>query len=456
MTRFPKDFLWGVACASYQCEGAWDVDGKGRSIWDDFCHDLTAQHIKNGDTGDVACDSYHRFREDAALMQAHGVKAYRFSVSWPRVIPDGDGEVNEKGFRFYDELVDELIKRGIEPLVTLYHWDLPSALQDKGGWLSPDIVAAFGRYAEIVAGHFRGRVRHFMTINEPECITVLGHGSGVHAPGLCLSEEKQAQIFHHIALAHSEAQRRIKAVSDGGVRVGIVPCGRLCYPERDTLEDRESAYRASFDLSRDRWGFTFNIVLDSLIHRRYDPSAPEPVKRFAARIPASDWERMETPDFLGVNIYNGELVDRNGAPAKLGAGFPLTACKWLVTPEVMHYGPVNLYRRYGLPIYITENGQSCNDRIFLDGQVHDPDRIDFLHRYLLELHKAIEEGVPVLGYLQWSFLDNFEWSEGYNERFGLVYVDYPSLRRIPKDSARWYREVIETNGACLFTPENGG
>ncbi len=453
MKQFPKDFLWGVACASYQCEGAWDEDGKGRSIWDDFCHDPDAAHIRSGDTGDTACDVYHRYREDIALMKALGIRAYRFSVSWPRVIPDSDGEVNEAGLRFYDELVDELLKNGIEPLITLYHWDLPSALQDRGGWLNRDIVAAFGRYAELVAQRFRGRVKRFMTINEPQCVTILGYGSGLHAPGWKLGDEKLAQIFHTLALAHSEAQRRIKAVAGEQTKVGIVPCGRLCYPHEDTPENREAAYRASFDLSRDRWGFTFNIILDSLILRRIDDSAPEAVRRFAASIPAADWERMETPDFIGINVYHGDEVDAAGDPVRRCAGYPLTAAKWPVTPEVMHYAPLNLYRRYGLPMLITENGQSCNDRIFLDGNVHDPDRIDFLHRYLTQLHKALEEGAPVEGYLQWSFLDNFEWSEGYDERFGIVYVDFPTQRRIPKDSARWYRRIIESDGALLFSAD---
>ena len=402
MKQFPEQFLWGVACASYQCEGAWNEDGKGPSIWDDFCHD-PAGHIRNGDTGDIACDVYHRFREDIALMKKLGIKAYRFSISWPRVIPDGDGEVNEAGLRFYDELVDELLKNGIEPLITLYHWDLPSALQDKGGWLNRDIVAAFGRYAELIAERFRGRVRRYMTINEPPCITVLGYGSGIHAPGLQLNDEKLAQIFHILALAHSEAYRRIKAAAGSETRVGIVPCGRLCYPLEDTPENREAAYRATFDLS--------------------------------------------------INVYNGECVDTAGKAAGRWPGFPLTATKWPVTPEVMHYAPLNLYRRYGLPMMITENGQSCNDRIFRDGQVHDPERIDFLHRYLLELHKAIEEGAPLEGYLQWSFLDNFEWSDGYGERFGIVYVDYPTQRRIPKDSAFWFGRVIESNGALLYAED---
>lgn len=448
MNQFPKDFLWGVACASYQCEGGWDADGKGLNIWDEFCHDITRCHVKNGDTGDVACDSYHRFREDVALMKAHNVQAYRFSISWARVIPDGDGEVNEKGLQFYDDLVEELIANGIEPMITLYHWDLPSALQDKGGWLNRDIVTAFGRYARIIAERFRGRVKTYMTLNEPQCVAQLGYGNGVHAPGWVLSEEKVARVFHNLCLAHSEAYRQIKAVCGPEVLVGAVPCGNLCYPQKDTPENREAAYQASFNLANG-WAFTFNIFLDSLILKRYDDSAPEPVKRFAATIDPADWEKMEAPDFIGINVYHGTMVDETGARVDPYPGSPLTACKWNVTPEVMHYGPMNLYRRYGLPVMITENGQSCNDRISLDGKVHDPNRIDFLHRYLLELRKAVDEGVPVLGYLQWSFLDNFEWSEGYNERFGIVFVDYRDGTRIPKDSAAWYAQVIAANGANL-------
>lgn len=448
MNQFPKNFFWGVACASYQCEGGWDADGKGPNIWDDFCHDAT-QHVKNRDTGDVACDSYHRFREDIALMKAHNIQAYRFSISWARVIPDGDGRVNEAGLKYYDELVDEMLRAGIEPMITLYHWDLPSALQDKGGWVNRDIVAAFGRYARIIAERFRGRVSKYMTLNEPQCIANLGYRAGYHAPGLRLSEEKLARIYHHLCLAHSEAYRQIKAVYAGEeVLVGAVPCGRLCYPQTDTPEGREAAYRKTFDLN-DGWEGTFNIFLDSLILKRYDETAPAPVKQFAATMDPADWDLMEAPDFIGVNVYHGVMVDEEGNYIQRYPGFPLTGCKWPVTPEVMHYGPLNLYRRYGLPMIITENGLSCNDRVYMDGQVHDPDRIDFLHRYLLELRKGIDEGAPVKGYLQWSFLDNFEWAEGYNERFGIIYVDYRTCERIPKDSARWYARVIETNGDCL-------
>ena len=449
MVQFPSDFLWGVACASYQCEGAWDADGKGPNIWDDFCHVTGGGRVKNDDNGDVACDVYHRWPEDIALMKAHNIRAYRFSVSWARVIPDGDGAVNEAGLAFYEKLVDALLEAGIEPLVTLYHWDLPSALQYKGGWLNRDIVPAFARYARIVAERLGDRVKCYMTINEPQCITALGYGLGDHAPGWKLPGEDLARIYHILALAHSEAMRQIKAVCGPAVRVGIVPCGRLCYPAEDTPENREAAYRATYDLSLPRWEFTQNIIMDSLVLRRYDDTAPECVRRFAATIPAADWDAMEKPDFIGINVYHGMCVDAEGKPAGGYAGFPLTACKWPVTPEVMHYGPMNTYRRYGIPVYISENGLSCNDVIFLDGKIHDPKRIDFLHRYLTELAKAVAEGTPVLGYLQWSFLDNFEWNSGYDERFGIIYVDYPTLRRIPKDSAAWYAKVIETNGACL-------
>lgn len=447
MVQFPRDFLWGAACASFQCEGAWDADGKGPSIWDDFCHESGGKNIKHGDNGDVACDTYHRYREDIALMKAHGIRAYRFSISWPRVIPDGDGAINEAGLQYYDNLVDALIESGIEPMITLYHWDLPSALQHKGGWLNRDIVTAFERYARLIAERFAGRVRCFMTLNEPQCAASLGYGIGIHAPGWKLSGECVARVYHHMALAHSAAQRAIKAVAPD-VRVGVVCCGRMAYPLVDTPEGREAAYRASFDLSEE-WAFSYNVFLDSLIWRRYDESANAVLRRFAAEIPESDWPLMETPDFLGMNIYNGQPVDESGRPVSFPAGNPSTALKWPVTPEVMHYAPMHLHRRYGLPVIITENGLSCNDKVFLDGKVHDPDRIDFLHRYLTNLSMAIAEGTPVMGYLHWSFLDNFEWADGYSERFGLIHVDYETLQRTPKDSARWYAQVIASNGDVL-------
>ena len=449
MHRFPENFTWGVACAAYQCEGAWNEDGKGPNIWDEYCHDPDLHAVKNGDSGDIACDSYHRYPEDIALMKAHHVQAYRFSISWARILPEGTGRVNPKGLEYYDRVVDMLLENGIEPMITLYHWDLPSALQKRGGFLNPEIEGWFESYASIIAEHFRGRVKRYMTINEPQCITGLGYGAGTHAPGLRLGEEDLARIYHHICLCHSAAQRAIHRLAGPDVQVGIVPCGALCYPEKDTPENREAAYRATFEMHEHDWLFRFNIVLDSLILRRYEATAPAAVKRFAATIPQSEWDRMEAPDFIGINVYRGSMVDAEGKPVKYPQGGPLTACKWQITPEVMHYAPLNLYRRYGLPMIISENGLSCNDRVYLDGQVHDADRIDFLHRYLLCLSEAISEGAPVQGYLQWSFLDNFEWASGYDERFGLIYVDYATLRRIPKDSVRWYAEVIRTKGDCL-------
>ncbi|MBQ9040283.1 MAG: family 1 glycosylhydrolase [Clostridia bacterium] len=449
MVRFPSDFIWGVACASYQCEGGWDADGKGPSIWDDFCHRFGGSPVKNNDNGDIACDSYHRYPEDIALMKRLNIQAYRFSISWARVMPDGDGPLNEAGLAYYDDLVDRLLANGIEPMITLYHWDLPSALQYRGGWLNREMVDIFARYAEVIAKRFKGRVKKYMTINEPQCVA-LGYYSEGAAPGWRCPEEDVARLFHILALSHSAAQRAIKAV-DPEALVGLVPCGKLCCPVEDTPEGRQSAYRATFEMSKEpwRWAFNTNIILDSVILRRYDDSAPAPVRKFAATVPQGDWEAMEAPDFIGINLYNGDMVDAEGRPAALHRGFPRTALKWPVTPEVIHFGPMHLHRRYGLPIMITENGLSCNDIIFRDGKVHDPKRIDFLHRYLTELSKAIAEGVPVMGYLQWSFLDNFEWSSGYDERFGIVYVDYPTLRRIPKDSAAWYARVIATNGDCL-------
>ena len=442
---FPKDFLWGVACASYQCEGAWDEDGKGRNIWDDFTH--APGNIQNGDTGDRACDSYHRWAEDVQLMKRFGIQAYRFSISWARIIPDGDGEVNEKGFEFYDNLVNALLENGIKPMITLYHWDLPSALQDKGGWLNRDIVAAFGRYARIIAEHFKGRVDTYMTLNEPQCVTGLGYLVGVHAPGWKLGQREGLKCYFNLCLAHSEATRQIRQTLEGSCQVGVASCGRLCYPRVDTEKGREAAYKATFDPSD--WEFSMNIFLDPLFFHRYAEGSPKIVEEFASEISQADWDQMEAPDFVGINVYQGDPVEEDGSKSKIPSGFPLTATKWKVTPEVLHFGPMQIYQRYGKPVLITENGLSCNDRIYLDGKVHDGERIDFLTRYLRSLSQAGKEGVPLMGYLQWSFLDNFEWASGYNERFGIIYVDYESCDRTPKDSAYWYAETIRSNGENL-------
>ena len=445
MKRFPESFIWGTAYASYQVEGAWNEDGKGLNIWDDFCH--AGGHVLNNDTGDVACDSYHRYLEDVELIKELGVKVHRFSLSWSRIIPDGKRAVNEKGLAFYDRFVDALLEAGVEPWITLYHWDLPSALQVEGGWVNRSTVDAFVRYAEIVGRHFDGRVRCYMPINEPQCITTLGYGNGEHAPGLKLSREEVAQVMHHLTVAYSGAVRALRAASSIPLTIGTVTCGRLCYPNVETEKAEQAAYEASFRLSDGclhDWCFTHNVFLDRLFFPKQWKDAPEFLRRYWESVPETDWDDMEKPDFIGLNVYNGTMTDANGAMAPLPTGYPHTAIGWPVSPEVMYYGPRHLYKRYGLPVIITENGLSCNDWIYLDGQVHDADRIDFLTRYLQQLHRCLESGVPIRGYLHWSLMDNFEWAMGYKDRFGLVYVDYPSGRRIPKDSAKWYAGVIRT------------
>lgn len=450
MNAFPKGFLWGAACAAYQCEGAWDADGKGRSIWDDFSH--TAGKVKNGDTGDTACDSYHRFGEDIALMKRFGIKAYRFSVSWPRILPEGTGRINEAGLAYYERLVDALLEAGIEPWATLYHWELPSALCENGknGWLDRAAAEAFAEYAAVFARRMKGRVRHYMTINEPQCVTGLGYGNGGHAPGLRLPRAYQMTVLYHTILAHSFAAKKIREI-DPAALVGTVTCGSLHYPKKPTPQAAEAAGRADCTIPKDDWGWVFNhtVYLDPILRGTWGGEAPAFLKEFEAALPAGEMASLEKPDFLGVNVYNGEATDENGAPVQKTPGFPLTACKWPVTPEVMRYGILSLYKRYGLPIYITENGQSCNDRVYLDGAVHDPDRIDYMHRYLIELKKGMEDGADVRGYFHWSLLDNFEWNSGYDERFGLVYVDFETFERIPKDSMNWYKKVISENGANL-------
>lgn len=451
---FPEGFVWGTACAAYQCEGAWNIDGKGPNIWDDFCHAKDAKNIKNGDSGDVACDCYHLYKEDIKLMKQLGVKAYRFSLDWARILPQGVGAVNEAGLKYYENLIDELIKNGIEPWVTLYHWELPSALEEKGGWLARETVEAFENYARIVGERFSGRIKKYMTINEPQCAAMLGYGIGVHAPGKKLPKEYVLKIMHHLVLAHAVGMRALKAASKTPVEVGTVTCGSLCYTNSNSEKAIEAVDKASFALSDENWVFTHNIYLDPIFFGRYDvsDSAPEFIKRFSSNVPEADWTllRASKPDFLGLNIYNGDEVDEDGKRIKRYPGFPLTAVKWPVTPKALHYGPSAIARRYpGLPIYITENGLSCNDRVYQDGKVHDLERIDFLDMYLKELENSIADGSPIKGYLHWSFLDNFEWGEGYDERFGIVYVDYRDQKRTLKDSALWFAKVIESNGECL-------
>ncbi len=448
--KFPESFVWGAASSAYQIEGHSTADGGGRSIWDTFCH--TPGTIRYDDHGDIACDAYHRYAEDIALLKELGAKAYRFSTSWARIEPNADGVWNEKGLAYYDRLVDACLASGITPYITLYHWELPQAYEDRGSWRSRETAVAFGRYAGMMAAHFRGRVKHYFTLNEPQCTVGLGHDSCEHAPGFRLDRKGLFGVLVNQLLAHGHAQRAIKA-ADPEARVGIASTGRLCYPEPETPANIDAARKASFAVTDDDWTFTHHWYLDPICLGRFPEAPGTELGRLAKAVSAEDLAIIHTvPDMLGYNIYNGHAVqaDHSGFRyVERYPGFPRTAMKWPVTPEVLDWGLRFLHERYQLPGYITENGLSCNDRIFLDGRVHDPDRIDFLARYLRCLGRAVENGADVRGYFQWSLTDNFEWSNGYGERFGLIYIDYPTGNRIPKDSFRWYREVIRTGEVSI-------
>lgn len=445
MTKFPKDFLWGAASSAYQIEGFSTADGGGKSIWDTFSH--TPGKVANGDNGDIACDAYHLWAEDIALMKELGVKAYRFSTSWARVDPNADGSWNMAGAAYYDKIVDACLEAGIEPYMTLYHWELPQAAEDRGGWQAEETAYAFGRFAGFMAKHFRGRVKHYFTLNEPQCTTSLGYQQGVHAPGLKLSLKKQFRVHLHQMMAHGLAQRAIRQADPEAV-IGIASTGNLCYPATETPGDIAAARQASFATAEDNWIFTHQWLLDPIVLGKFPDCAGTALEPLVKKVTSEQMALIHTvPDILGYNIYNGHEVKAGPRGFEFipkYPGFPRTALKWPVTPEVLDWGVRFLYERYPLPSYITENGLSCNDRIYLDGQVHDLDRIDFLARYLQALSRAAENGADVRGYFQWALTDNFEWHSGYTERFGLVFIDYPTGRRIPKDSFRWYKNVIAT------------
>lgn len=450
---FPSDFLWGVAASAYQIEGAATIDGRGPSIWDAFCH--TPGATKNADTADVACDHYHRYEDDVALMGELGVGAYRLSVSWPRVLPGGVGRVNEKGLGFYDRLVDALLARGIEPWVTLFHWDYPAALQERGGWLAPESPEWFAEYTRVVVERLSDRVTRWMTINEPQVYLGAGHLIGVHPPGLKLERPELLRVIHRALLAHGRAVRTIREHAKKTPSVGWAPVFVTHHPATDDPADVEAARARTFCVPDvPEWTFSNTWYMDPVFLGRYPE---EGLARFGADMARVSEEEMRTInqplDFSGANTYFGTStrVGPGGVPveARLPEGHGVTMMQWPVTPEALYWGPRFMHERYGVPLFITENGMAAHDWLHTDGAVHDPSRIDFLRRYLLQLRRARGEGVDVRGYFQWSFMDNFEWTEGYAKRFGLVFVDYATQRRIPKDSFGWYRRVIATNGGAL-------
>ena len=452
---FRKDFVWGAATASYQVEGAAYEDGKGLNIWDVFCKE--DGHVYEHHTGDVACDQYHRYKEDVAIMKELGLKAYRFSVNWARILPEGTGKVNEKGLAYYDNLVNCLIENGIEPYMTLYHWDLPYALHQRGGWLNPQSPEWFYEYAKLMAAHFSDRVSHFFTFNEPQCTVGLGYVTGEHAPGLKVGPYDCFSIWHNVLKAHGRGVQAIREAAVRPVEIGMAPCGALYYPATDSKEDIEAARKANFslheaDIRAVSWDVAF--CADPVFLGQYPEDIMKSFGQYFPKNAEKDLELISQPlDFYGQNMYNAVPVraDENGNPVRVDRypGFPKTAIQWPVTPEVLYWAPKFLYERYQKPFYVTENGMSSHDWVSLDGKVHDASRVDFMHRYLREFKKAAADGVDLRGYFAWSLMDNFEWAYGYSERFGMVYVDYQTQKRTVKDSGLFYKNVIASNGEIL-------
>lgn len=445
---FKKDFVWGAATAAYQIEGAWSEDGKGENVWDVFCHEHT--HVEQGHTGDIACDHYHRYKEDVKLMKELGIKAYRFSISWSRLIPNGTGKLNPKGVEFYNNLINELLANGIEPYMTLFHWDYPYALHKKGGWLNDESVAWFADYAAKVSELFSDRVKNFITFNEPQCFIGAGYMTSPHAPGYQVLYKDIFQMCHNVLKAHGAAVIALRENAKQPIKVGYAPTGTTCYPASESEADIEAARKKMFECPPLSRGLMWNVSWwsDPVILGKYPEDGLRMYKDFLPEITDEDMRLISQPlDFYGNNIYNGQEIraDQNGNPERVAhkVGLGKTAIQWPITPEALRWGPRFYYERYKLPFFITENGMSAHDIVSLDGKVHDPNRIDFLNRHLLELEKAIDDGVDVRGYFQWSLMDNFEWAKGYNDRFGLIYVDYETQQRIPKDSFYWYKNWIE-------------
>lgn len=453
---FRKDFVWGVAASAFQTEGEANKDGKGDSIWDVFMHEKNGKIYENMNA-DMATDFYHRYKEDIKLMRELGVKAYRFSLNWPRILPDGTGKINEKGIAFYNDMINELLANGIEPYITLFHWEYPYALHRKGGWLNDDSPEWFAEYARVVTENFSDRVTKFITFNEPQCFVGLGYNSGDFAPGEHHMYHDQFIMAHNVLKAHGLAVQAIRAAAKQKVEVGYAPTGQISYPETTSAEDIEAARIHQFDLFPDMTNWTWNLSwwMDPVLLGHYPQKGLKLYEQYLPDIKADDMKLINQPlDFLGQNIYNGHMVrmgaDGNYEIADRYPGYPKTSVNWPVTYECLYWGPKFITERYGkIPFYITENGMGCNDTVSLDGKVHDPDRIDFLHRYIGRLRDAVNDGVDVRGYFEWAFTDNFEWQHGYNERFGLVYVDYRDQTRIPKDSYYWFRDIVNTNGEKL-------
>jgi beta-glucosidase len=440
---FPKDFVWGCATSSYQVEGAWNEDGKGLSIWDTFVH--TPGHVVNGETGDVAVDHYHRYKEDVGLMKELGLDAYRFSVAWTRIMPSGSGTVNQAGLDFYDRLVDELLKYKIEPYVCLFHWDLPQVLQDKGGWPNRDTAYAFAEYARVLTERLSDRVKVWMTHNEPWVAAMAGYFAGEHAPGI--KEVPAAfRALHHLLLSHGLAAEAIHSYAKQPVKVGITLNLNPVHPATQSKNDRHAASRMDAVLNR--------ATLDPLL-KGTTPIQESAIGKLllSSLIKPSDLEKIHSLDLLGVNYYARTV-------AKYDRKFPVVSAvqvhpegneysgMWEIYPEGIYELLVRIWKDYQpkCDIMITENGVPVPDGLDFDGRVRDERRIRYLRNHLAQVHRAMDVGVPVKGYFHWSLMDNFEWAHGFSQRFGLVYVNFKTQKRTLKDSGYWFARTIQENG----------
>lgn len=435
---FPENFLWGTATSAYQIEGAWNVDGRGVSIWDTFSHQ--PGKINRGDTGDKAADHYHRWEEDLEIMAKMGLKAYRFSIAWPRIFPEGIGKVNRAGLDFYERLVDALLAKGIEPFPTLYHWDLPQTLQDRGGWPNRDTAYYFADYAKIVAARLGDRVTHWTTHNEPLVTAMHGHLLGIMAPGL-QDPIAAAHTTHHLLLSHGLALQAIRSHVGQPVQVGITLNLTPMHPASDSDDDRAAAQR--YD------GLSNRLFLDPVLKGIYPEDISRLLEPVFPEIQPGDMEAISAPvDFLGVNYYSRMVVRHDPLiPAVQASTINPTGSEysmmWEVYPPGLFELLVRIHHDYGLEkIFLTENGAPFPDDLDFDGRIRDYRRIRFLRDHIIQVHKAINEGIPVAGYFAWSLLDNFEWAFGYRMRFGLVHVDFENLRRTIKESGHWFAEVI--------------
>lgn len=452
---FRNDFIWGAGASAYQIEGAAYEDGKGLSVWDEFSK--IPGKVFEGHTGDVASDHYHRYKEDIALMKELGIHSFRMSLSWTRIMPEGTGRVERRGVEHYRDVIKELKKNGIRPFLAIFVWDYPAALWRRGGWLNPESPRWFEEYTRVVAEEFGDLLEgeYITTFNEPEMMFGNTFVTGNLAPGVIMSEGDVIRMIHNMLIAHGLSVKVLRE-NIPAAKVGITLCSDPVIPPDLKPETLEACRKFYFKAGEDIQSLAFGLSWynDPVCLGTYPADGLERFGRYLPEGWEQDMELICQPlDWLGHNLYTGVHADVSEegqvSVRPNPVGFAQTQYGWTIYPECMYWGPRNLYERYHLPIFLTENGMACHDFVALDGEVHDPNRIDYTNRYLLELKRAAEDGIDIRGYFHWSLLDNYEWASGFSLRFGLIYVDYQTCKRTPKDSFWWYQKVIESNGACL-------